>query len=306
MALNFQLDQEFLHPNSHLFGVKMSEGFATAAAGAASKWAWDNYDKIKERLNAITRWFRKSDEDGAIYIFGAGGVGKTTLARLLSGDQDYLFNPPGNYVESLTVENYSLGDSTSVELLVPPGQKHRRDDTWGTLESNIAGGKCRGFILIVSYGYHSIGSFDLELHRLWQDGDDLESFLPRYLEEQRKDEIEVLKRISSSISLAQNKMWLLVLVTKEDLWFNNQRQCQEHYCRGEFATHLNKLGQKRDSRTFRQEIAFGSLVIKNYVTSSGELMQKNLAGYDHDLQVKSIRDILETCDSLREWEEGET
>ena len=45
-------------------------------------------------------------------------------------DHDLLLDPPGQYKESVAVEHYSLPDSPGVEVVVPPGQKHRRAATW--------------------------------------------------------------------------------------------------------------------------------------------------------------------------------
>src|SRR5262249_9608749 len=61
-----------------------------------------------------------------ILVIGPGGTGKTTLARLLSGDRpaDPL-ELPGEYVESMQIERYEV-ENPSAEVIVPPGQHRHR------------------------------------------------------------------------------------------------------------------------------------------------------------------------------------
>jgi len=70
----------------------------------------------------------------------AGGVGKTTLIKLLDGEYATLMQPPGLYKESLGVEKTRVrltskdknkkSTTLHTEIVVTPGQKHRRDSTW--------------------------------------------------------------------------------------------------------------------------------------------------------------------------------
>lgn len=56
-----------------------------------------------------------------IAIFGASGVGKTTLANLLSGKTNSNFK----YDESIDVEKHDFANYPTVTLLVVPGQERR-------------------------------------------------------------------------------------------------------------------------------------------------------------------------------------
>lgn len=58
----------------------------------------------------------------------------------------------------------------------------------------------------------------------------------------------------------------------------------------------------QDSRRFRHEFAFASLVISNFVTGREERLKPNAQGYDHRRFVESLRRLFETVASLKDWE----
>src|SRR4051812_14458132 len=126
---------------------------AESTVGNILSWLWEKKDEIRKKLTELRDWFRKTptaEDNRGILILGSGGVGKTTLGKLLSGDYDLLFDLPGNYEESLNIERYSLKDPPEVEIVVPPGQQHRREATWSELQADIGAGKFRGIILLAA------------------------------------------------------------------------------------------------------------------------------------------------------------
>lgn len=146
---------------------------ATTEVLAELKWAWDNKTEIGKLRKELIAWFRgtgKPADTPGILILGPGGSGKSTLAKLLSGEtEDWLFDPPKNYVESIGVERFALKDAANVSVVVPPGQTFRRDATWSDLLNDLTQGKYRGVILVTAYGH---GSFttpsSYKDHRLYE------------------------------------------------------------------------------------------------------------------------------------------
>jgi hypothetical protein len=134
-----------------------SDGGRMMASWEAAKWTWENRESILSQLGKIFKWFRGSKKAPGILVMGAGGTGKTTLAQLLSGNQPGLLGVPRDYEESIAIERLMLKDDKNVEIVIPPGQQHRRDATWADLESELVDGKYRGLILVSAYGYHSLG-----------------------------------------------------------------------------------------------------------------------------------------------------
>jgi len=275
--------------------------------GPVVQWLWRNKDWVLDRVKEIREWLVSSrnppDQPGSsLLIIGPGGVGKSTAARILSGNYDPLLDMPGEYDESLKIEHYSLKDDPAVGLVVPPGQKHRRDPTWNDIESSLSAGEYHGIILVCSYGYHSLGLISYKHHHLYA-GDD-QAFLRSYLDASRAEEVNVLQRLSPHIKASDRKCWLVTLVTKQDLWWNDNQQVERHYREGPYADQIGEIADHKGRSNFRHELILGSLVIRNFVTGVGERLAETVAGYDQQYRVSSVRRLWESLDALRQWEAG--
>jgi hypothetical protein len=100
---------------------------AEIAGGA--RWAWEKREDVLKIFRELRSWFRgegKPADAPGILILGPGGSGKSTLAKMLAGEtEDWLFDPPKNYLESIGIERTSLKDDPRVSVVVLPGQIHR-------------------------------------------------------------------------------------------------------------------------------------------------------------------------------------
>lgn len=272
------------------------EGFGF---GAALKWVWDNLETILERLKKVREWFPSGSGRG-ILIIGPGGVGKTTLAAILSGKFDWLTSNPWEYNESYGVDEFTLKDDPKVNIVVPPGQVARSESTWADVEGNLAAGKYRGVIVVGANGYHTLPRLSYKDHPLFKGKKD--EFLVTYRRECRNDELAVLKRTTAQLRVTKGKVWLLSLVAKQDLWWPEESDAREFYTTGVYAETIAALAAAKGPQQFRHEFINASLVICNFLSGTGELLLKNAAGYDHRLQVESVRRMFEVLDALREWE----
>lgn len=265
----------------------------------AGKWVWDNWTQIAERLRSLREWFAGSRS--SILVVGGGGVGKSTLAKLLAAKGDLLVSLAAPYSESTTIEKYRF-DERGSEVVVPPGQEKRRDFLWREPLSEIARGKVRGIIVVNSYGYHSLANLALKDHRLFRGNK--RQFLADYLEEQRADELRVLRRIAPFVRDARSRIWMLSLIGKQDLWWNKAKEVSTFYESGPYSNAVRGIAAKRGDVGFRHEFAYGSFLIANFIAEGGGTLAKNVSGFDQLAQAASIRRVIETLDALRRWEEG--
>jgi hypothetical protein len=270
-------------------------------------WACDKRGQILGLLSELRDWFSggkkgaKGERPG-ILILGAGGSGKSTLGRILSGEFDLLLDPPGEYKESVSTEEYPLQDDPKTEVLVPSGQAHRRGATWTGLLADVVAGRFRGIILINAYGYHTLAQVSYKDTRIFQERGK-RGFLRAYLEDSRSDEVAVLHRVAEATRSAPGKLWMLTLVCKQDLWWPNRSDVEACYRDGEYGAIIRDLQAHLGHVRFRHEYAFASLVISNFTTGMKETLRRNTAGYDQNLQVASLRRLFETVAALKQWEE---
>lgn len=165
---------------------------ASKAVVAGGKWLWDHQDKVEPRLKALWRSTKRKifGPDPGILILGPGGVGKTTLGRILSGRYDFLLDTDAAYEQSIEVQTFRKRGSADVELIVAPGQADRRPATWPDLLRRLSAGKALGVVFCCAYGYHSISTSYKYLSTY--DPKKPKAFLKAFLEDRRKAEVEVL------------------------------------------------------------------------------------------------------------------
>jgi hypothetical protein len=286
--------------------------------GRILSWTWGwllkNKDLVKETVGEVREWFRGESSAGAgeerepprpgILILGPGGVGKTTLGRLLAGDYDYVFASPVGYAESQNVEIFNLPGDEGGRITVPPGQEHRRPTTWSRLLADLGGGQFRGVILLSGYGYHTLGSIRYRQHALYKMHRTKPKFLQAYLEDRRAEEMRILRDIKPHILANVDRMWLLTVVAKQDLWWGRREEVEEYYRGpgGGYAAEIRSIRDVKGAHAFHHEHACVSLVIRNFCTGFDELLKPNTAGYDHTSQVDSVLGLFRAVAELKRWE----
>ena len=288
---------------------KVAEEALKELGKAAVKEAWEKKNWLFGQISRIAKWFSRTKPEGTsegaesrgILILGPGGTGKTTLSRFLAGDVNVVIDPPGYYEPSLLVESLPLIGSTNIEVVVAPGQDRHRKREFDGLMADLIAGVYRGLILVVDYGHHSIELESARDHALYKTTK--AAFVRDLLEFQRREEIEILARVLPFIKAATQKLWVLVIVLKQDLWAPQQEIVVKHYRDGEWGKRIAELHSVVESKQFYLDTLFASLHIQNLTTRGGrQILKKNAAGFDAIRQRQSLKALFRALDAVLVWE----
>lgn len=265
-----------------------------AAVAAVGRWAWENRATAAVAVSRFRRWWRQS----RILVIGPGGTGKTTLARILSGEFDWLKDSPWRYDEDVGAKHYAVRGDTPAEVVVLPGQEHRRSATWAGVTRELAAGRYEGVMVVGAYGYHSFPRIGYKDHRLFRDSKS--HFMTDLLADRRADEVGCLTGLGPGVAACPRKLWVMTAATKLDLWAAEETAAEAWYRTGEYGRAAAVVAPP-GSATVRHEFVPLSSLIGNFVTARGELLRKSTAGFDHRAQVESVRRLIDALDGLRRW-----
>lgn len=151
-------------------------------------------------------------------------------------------------------------------------------------------------INVVSWGYESIGETSYKETDLFRrdPGQSQEQFLAAYLAEQRGKELAVIAELAHHIKTAEKKIWMITMVTKQDLWWDRRAEVRDYYEQGPYSASIGEIAAARGSQNFRHEFLSASLVIHNFRSGQGEPLAENIGGYDEVIQAQNQANLLRT------------
>jgi GTPase SAR1 family protein len=244
--------------------------------------------QISEYIEKIGYRLKHGNEK--IIVLGAGGVGKTTLGKVLAG-QDPIAGE--KYQESANTEVFSYEGKIYGTVLVAPGQERRRAFTWPELRTQISQGQVLGIVFVVAGGLNSLREIEPEEHELYKQGMTNEEFLKEYRAYNVRNETKILQEeLLSCLRDCPNRIFFLTVILKEDLWRPEHRAVMNLYSKGGFAEVIAELVSKRGENHFAYDIVSASLLIENLTTKKGAVLANTASGFDTNEQTRSVTNLL--------------
>jgi energy-coupling factor transporter ATP-binding protein EcfA2 len=160
-----------------------------------------------------------------IIVLGSTGAGKTNFIDSLTA---LVPKTIGQMERTEFAKHNAIKISKSPFIFVDtPGQLHHHSRRIKAIREAMRK-KIAGVINVVSFGYHEGRTGKREALRV--DGTIKESFL----EKNRKVEIEALDDWKILLGGRETVDWLITVVTKADLWWNQRDEVLEYYQRGAY------------------------------------------------------------------------
>jgi hypothetical protein len=201
-----------------------------------------------------------------------------------------------DYKDSSHLETYKLAGGVPGSILVPPGQQGLRVSTWSDLLREVSTGKSSIVLHVVSWGMNQIGSQDYSDLSSHVAGMDLAAAAAAYFETERDHEVTTLDSFAGQISLTPRRLSLITVVTKQDLWWEDRQDVRTFYERGRYAEIVAGIRNRVGEQNFTHKIWSASLLRRNIVDMSGNILRATAAGYDDTIQ---LRDQCKLLDLIR-------
>lgn len=265
-------------------------------AKAVGKW-----DAFKNYAKRNYDWLARGETQVA--IFGAGGTGKSTFSKVVTSENPLFVD--SNYASDITVKTVSFTKDLSARLLVAPGQERYVEEVWPEIFQKMKKRRSLAVINLVAYGYHHFDLGGFEDFEIYEEGMSRDDFLAAYLADRRSVEIDGLRAIADGMQEVQSDVWMLTVVAKQDLWWDEKTDVKAHYSNKSDGGYSKILNDIEDSMTerglgFSHHFVSVSQVVANLNGPDGNPLKLTCAGYDLDEHKKYLYNYLRRFNDLLE------
>ena len=191
----------------------------------AAKEAYKNREQIRNVLGALSE--KLLGKKQTIAITGISGIGKTLLFDQLTGNADASgYAPPGK--SETTEKGKTTAGGKRFPMVVIPGQEsgNRLDAL-----DNLLGGKqtVDGIVHVVANGFVEVRTETAKQELVERGFDTIDSVISHYRQDEFEELAGVCERIRQSHRKTRKPSWLLVAVTKYDLFYDKFNAVEKHY-----------------------------------------------------------------------------
>jgi energy-coupling factor transporter ATP-binding protein EcfA2 len=189
--------------------------------------------KIAEKEGLLRRIgnFLSGHKRKNVLVLGASGVGKTQFTESLIGLVQEIRRE--QRTQKPVKSNISV-DKKPYEFTDTPGQIFHAFERKPEILKAIQG-KIDGIINVVAYGYHE-GDRGVE-----EALDERHKVRASFLQDMRQQEIDLLSEWTDNVGAAEAGKWLITLITKADLWWDQRDKVYAYYRTGPYRDALDSV-----------------------------------------------------------------
>lgn len=173
------------------------------------------------------RFFRKPLR---IAVFGESGSGKSCFLNAFGG-KEYT-GESTRFIESFI---FTLPCGQRIKFFDCPGQATYRNERQ-KIKTQILNGNFHAIINVVCYGYNESEGTNVKIFRAGTD-----EVAQKYLTDNRQFEIRQLKEWIDDITSQTHLKWILTLINKADVWYDEEKEVMEYYKNGEYANQFKGI-----------------------------------------------------------------
>lgn len=262
--------------------------FVEAVTGAVVNKIWDERKLVASFMTDFAELLLKGRLK--IFVFGCSGTGKSTFGKILGGSQE-TSELTGTYDLSVDQELYGLENKRFAQILVPPGQEKFRARYWGKLFNAMHNSRRAIVVNIVCWGFHSLEN--VELHRVPEFRSDAsDAARHQFLFNNRENELAATQTVTDSLCHYQHSLHMVTLVTKQDLWWHNRYDVQQHYTQAAYQSYIKRIEEAKGTSNFTHHfcsVSFGQI---NFRTKDGHVLFGTASGYDNSLLNANLGEFL--------------
>lgn len=164
-----------------------------------------------------------------IAVYGSSGSGKSSFLASIKGSFY-----EGNTTRGTQVIKYRLPNGRLIHFYDSPGQTSYRSER-NQIKNKILNREFHAIINVVCFGYNESEGMKM---KIFDKNDKVDE---KYLEENRRLELEHLREWVDDIDVSSKLKWILTIINKEDIWSAESGQVLTYYSESEYYRLLEKL-----------------------------------------------------------------
>lgn len=207
----------------------MSEPISTALTIAKAASTTVSLAKQAKELGLFEKLINVFKKKHKILVLGATGVGKTSFINSITDDFPKAISRL-NRTEFAKTHSLQI-DKKIFNFTDTPGQIQHKERRLEAIREAMKG--IDGIINVVAFGFHETKTGKQDA--LTKTG----KLKPEFLEIQKKGEIDFLNEWTALIGNQDTAKWLITLVNKADLWWNQKDEVLKFYQGGKYFEKLN-------------------------------------------------------------------